>query len=168
MNVQLPKVLFLMAGLLLLSPVIHAEDAKPYTISDVGKIDANTYLGWKVFHTTCYSCHGVDAKGTDVAPNLIDSINEKKMSRNEVITKILTRYRITVSADEVADPTTRRQIMMEEVLKHERAEQGELIMPSWSQNQDIRPHVEDIYAYLKARADGVLGTGEPEAVLPEK
>ncbi len=161
MNKKLLINLCLISGLMLGSVLASAEGEKPYTVTD-GKVDKNTYLGWKVFHTTCYSCHGVDAKGTDVAPSLIDSINEKKMSKNEVITKILTRYRITVSADEVADPATRRQIMMEEVLKYERAQQGELIMPSWSQNQDIRPHVEDIYAYLKARADGVLSLGEPK------
>ena len=161
MNKKLLVALCLASGLMLGGNLASAEDEKPYTITD-GKVDTNTYLGWKVFNTTCYSCHGVDATGTDVAPNLIDSINEKNMSKNEVITKILTRYRITVSADEVADPTTRRQIMMEEVLKYERAQQGELIMPSWSQNQDIRPHVEDLYAYLKARADGALCAGEPQ------
>ncbi len=52
--------------------------------------------------------------------------------------------------------------MMEEVLKHERAEQGEIVIPSWSTSPDVKPHIEDLYAYLKARADGVLEDGEPE------
>ena len=54
--------------------------------------------------------------------------------------------------------------MMAEVMKYQRAEQGEIIMPAWSQSPYVQPHLEDIYAYLKARSDGVLGTGEPEVV----
>jgi mono/diheme cytochrome c family protein len=30
------------------------------------------YNGWKWWHVYCYRCHGVDANGTTVAPNLTD------------------------------------------------------------------------------------------------
>ena len=149
-------------GIFLAQPLV-AEEEKPYTITD-GKVDINTYVGWKVFHMNCYSCHGVDATGSDVAPSLVDSL--KDMNRNEFITKVLTRYRLTMGAGEFQDSTARREMMMAEVQKQERAEQGEIIMPAWSQSPYVKPHVEDLFAYLKARADGALGTGEPQKAEP--
>jgi hypothetical protein len=32
------------------------------------------YNGWKWFHVYCFRCHGVDAAGSDIAPNLRESI----------------------------------------------------------------------------------------------
>lgn len=156
------RIVCLGLGLFLTQP-LTADEEKPYTITD-GKADINTYVGWKVFHMNCYSCHGVDAVGTDVAPSLVDSL--KDMNRNEFITKVLTRYRLTMGAGEVHDSTARREMMMAEVQKHERAEQGDIIMPAWSQSPYVKPHVEDLFAYLKARADGALGTGEPQKAEP--
>ena len=48
---------------------------------------------------------------------------------------------------------------MEEISK---AERGEIIMPSWEYDPEVKPHVLDIYVYLRARADGALGPGKPE------
>ena len=36
----------------------------------------NVYSGWKVWHVYCYRCHGINAVGTTLAPNLTDP-NEK-------------------------------------------------------------------------------------------
>lgn len=147
-------------GLMLSNP-LFAEEEKPYTIKD-GKVDVYTHAGWKVFNMNCYGCHGVDAVATDVAPDLLESL--KGMTKNEFITKVLTRYRITMGAGQIMgdDQTALREAMMAEVMKHERSKQGEIIMPAWSQSPYVQPHVEDLYSYLKARSDGVLGTGEPE------
>ena len=160
MNILFTRLVCLLAGLLIINPVLNAEE-KPYTITD-GKVDIYTHVGWKVFNMNCYSCHGVDAVSTDIAPNLVESL--KDMTKNEFITKVLTRYRITMGAGQITgdDQTALREAMMAEVMKHQRAEQGEIIMPAWSQSPYVQPHLEDLYAYLKARSDGVLGTGEPE------
>ena len=49
-----------------------AAEPVPGSYHVVGdKVDRSTYLGWKVFHTSRYGCHGVDALGTDVAPSLV-------------------------------------------------------------------------------------------------
>ena len=56
-----------------------------------------------------------------------------------------------------------REAMMAEVMKHQRAEQGEIIMPAWSQKVLMfKPHLEDLYAYLKARSDGVFRKRESQ------
>ncbi len=164
MKIQLTKIL-LAATLILANPFINAEEDKPYTITD-GKVDIYTHVGWKVFNMSCYSCHGVDAVETDIAPDLLESL--KDMTRNQFITKVLTSYRITVGANQIRgeDQTALRDAMMAEVLKEDRAEQGEIIMPAWSRSPYVEPHVEDLYSYLKARSDGVIGAGEPEVVIP--
>ncbi len=35
-------------------------------------------------------------------------------------------------------------------------------MPSFASNQNVLPYMSDIFAYLKARSDGVIGTARPE------
>lgn len=166
MKIKLSIPLLLMAGLLTASPQIFAEDKKPYVMNN-GKFDLYTHVGWKVFNMNCYGCHGVDAAGTDIAPHLTESL--KSMTKNEFITKVLTSYRITIGENQIIgdDRMALRNAMLDEVLKQERAEQGEIIMPTWSRSPYVEPHVEDLYTYLKARSDGVLGVGEPE-VIPRK
>jgi hypothetical protein len=127
-----------------------------------GRVDRGTYRGWKVFHTNCYGCHGVDALGTDVAPSLVERV--KLLSPREFSFKVLTRYRIVVPSSEAAgdDQTAIREAVIEEVLKQERGKKGEILMPPWESQSAVKPHVLDLYAYLSARADGVLGPGRPK------
>ena len=140
-----------------------AAEPVPGSYHVVGdRVDLGTYLGWKVFHTTCYSCHGVDAVGTDVAPSLLERV--KLLSPREFAFKVLTRYRIVVPSSDAAgdDQTAVREAIIEEVLKQERGKKGEILMPPWETNTTVKPHVLDLYAYLSARADGALGPGRPK------
>src|SRR3990172_1762600 len=136
-------------------------DTKFYQVVD-GKVDANTLRGWQVFHRTCYVCHGVGAVGTDVGPSLVDRV--KNMPVTEFANKVLNRYRIVTPMDEATAESNLiwREAMIQEMLRHERGERGELMMPAWEKNFRVRPHLLDLYAYLQARADGALGPGEPE------
>lgn len=135
-----------------------SENGVPYQVVD-GKVDASTYLGWRVFHSACYGCHGVDATGTTVAPDLVERI--KTLNARDFTDVVLTRYRITLGFDDAAadDNTALRQQFLELVLKHER---GQLIMPEWGRDANVQPHILDIYAYLRARSDGALGPGRPQ------
>jgi mono/diheme cytochrome c family protein len=130
---------------------------KPYRIVN-GKVDQSTYLGWRAYHSACHTCHGVDATGTSVAPSLVESM--KKLSAHDFTVKVLTSYRIVLGSGATSgdDQTSVREAMVEEVLRRER---GELVMPAWEHDSGVRPHLLDLYAYLKARADGALGPGEP-------
>jgi hypothetical protein len=40
----------------------------------------------------------------------------------------------------------------------------ENVMPSFGTTEDVVDYLEDIYAYLKGRSDGVLGRGRPKRV----
>jgi cytochrome c2 len=136
---------------------------KFYTVKN-GKVDENTRRGWEVFHRTCYVCHGIDAVGTKVAPDLTERV--KNMSATEFTNIVLNRYRIVVPMDEVSvdNNIVWREAMIKEMERHERGEHGELVMPGWEKNFRVRPHLIDIFAYLQARSDGVLGTGEPQLI----
>lgn len=135
-------------------------EQKPYRIVN-GKVDEATYRGWQIYHSTCHGCHGVDATGTPVGPSLVERM--QGMSAHDFTVKVLTSYRIVLDAGSVHtdDPTAVREAIVAEVLRRER---GEVVMPAWESNDKVRPHLLDLYAYLKARADGALGTGKPQRI----
>ncbi len=140
-----------------LANVKHTEKTKRavYTIEN-GKVDNKTFVGWRLFNSTCFVCHGQNATGTDIAPNLLTSL--EGMSEFKFRKKVLHRYFAKVNLD---DPD-RRLAFLSQVA----GEQGvtKFKMPTWSDDPNIRPHISDLYAYLKARSDGALGEGRPEQI----
>jgi hypothetical protein len=132
-----------------------------------GRVDAGTYAGWKLFHSSCHACHGIGGVGTDVAPNLVEKI--VNYTPRGFATKVLTSYRIVPMSPDSGPPETlaEREALLELVMRRERMERGQPLMPSWDSNAEVAPHVLDIYAYLTARAEGGLGPGKPK-VLPAK
>jgi len=122
-----------------------------YTVKD-GKVDNKTYVGWRLFNSTCFVCHGKDATGTERAPNLLPLV--AKMSAYKFRKRMLRRYFAKVNLD---DPQRRATFLGQ--ISEEDAK--EFQMPSWSDDPNIRPHIGDLYAYLKARSDGALGKGRP-------
>jgi mono/diheme cytochrome c family protein len=131
-----------------------------------GRVDVGTYAGWKLYHTACYVCHGVGGTGTDVAPNLVDKIVYH--TPRGFATKVLSSYRIVPMPDgSPADKDAEREALLELLMKRERQVQGQPLMPAWDSDDEVAPHVLDLYAYLNARAAGVLGPGKPR-LLPAK
>lgn len=132
----------------------HTKKAA-YTVED-GKVDSKTYAGWRLFNSTCFVCHGQNATGTDIAPNLLtrlEGVSEFKFRKT-----MLHRYFGKVNLDDPA----RRQNFLNEVAGEKAA--AEFKMPTWSDEPNIRPHISDLYAYLKARSDGALGEDAPEQI----
>jgi mono/diheme cytochrome c family protein len=166
-SVRIPSCIALCLLTLTALPLFAQSRVEPmpgdYRILD-GQVDRGTYTGWRLFHSTCYVCHGVDALGTDVAPNLVERI--KTLTPRAFVTKVLTSYRIVLPADDAsADPTAAREAMIDEVMRKERGSRGEIVMPAWEGKARIKPHVLDLYAYLSARADGKLGPGKPRLMV---
>jgi methanol metabolism-related c-type cytochrome len=113
--------------------VTAAEEQKPYTIKD-GKVDSHTYNGWRRYTESCLRCHGPDGAGSSYAPNLLESL--KSMSEDQAKDVIINgRVNVNASADNV--------------------------MPAFGEVEDVALYLDDIYAYLKARSDGVLDRGRP-------
>jgi hypothetical protein len=143
------------------SPRVTADDhpasPAPYRVVG-GRVDNATYIGWQVYHQSCYLCHGLDAVGTALAPSLVDSMHH--LSAQDFAIKVATSYRIVLGLDAASgdDPTAIREAMMAEV---RRQEDPLLLMPAWEGDPKVKPHLSDLYAYLKARSDGALGPGKP-------
>jgi methanol metabolism-related c-type cytochrome len=125
------------AGALALSPPVGAQDEeeeKPYSIVD-GKVDQGTYNGWRRYHASCHTCHGPDGLGSSYAPNLVDSL--KSMTYDEYAEVVINgRQNVTTGQQSV--------------------------MPGFGEVMDVATYLDDIYAYLEARADGALGRGRPQ------
>ena len=133
--------------------VVNKKRRAPYTIVDGNKVDDKTYVGWRLFNSTCFVCHGKHATGTDVAPNLLKSLED--MSARKFRKKVLSKYFAKVNLD---DPD-RRLAFLEQISQE--AAKG-FKMPTWSNDPNIRPHIGDLYSYLKARSDGALSEVRPE------
>ena len=155
--------MIVIVGALFTGPVagIAADDGDPppgtYRIVE-GKLDKGAYAGWFTYHLSCFMCHGQDATGTDVAPDLRKSL--KTMSQIQFANKVLVRYRILGIPG--GPPTeASRDSVRDEVLHQRRGPAGTLTMPVWPDNPGMKPHVLDLYAYLKARSDNAIGPGRP-------
>ena len=109
---------------------------KPYTVVD-GKVDKKTFNGWRRYTESCLRCHGPDGAGSSYAPSLVDSANH--MTQDE-FNEIVVNGRTNVNAA------------------------SENVMPPFGEVEDVVTYLDDIWAYLKARADGVLGRGRPPRI----
>ena len=114
------------AALAAVAPAASAQDEKPYKIKD-GVVDWYTFSGFRRYHAECHVCHGPDGLGSSFAPALLESM--KTMSYDEYA-EIVVNGRENV--------TTSQQNKM----------------PSFGSNPNVMCFIDDIYAYLKARADG--------------
>ncbi len=110
------------------------DQQKPYTVKE-GKVDKATYNGWRRYTESCLRCHGPDGAGSSYAPSLTDSL--KQMSEDEFKELVVNGRKNVNTANEN-------------------------IMPPFGEVEDVMLYLDDIYAYLKARADGAIGRGRPE------
>ncbi|MFY7940492.1 MAG: c-type cytochrome, partial [Burkholderiaceae bacterium] len=156
--------------LLLVPPLVAQPRIEPvpgdYRLVN-GKVDSGTYTGWRIFHTACFGCHGVGGVGTDIAPNLVERVQQ--MTPRAFATKVLTSYRIVppISGANSDDSAALREAMLQDILRRERGVGAPVRMPAWEFDPDVNPHVLDLFAYLSARADG-LGPGKPELIVPKR
>ncbi len=122
-------------AMLPLAPTLGAaQEDKPYRIKD-GKVDWYTFSGFRRYHADCHVCHGPDGLGSSFAPALATTM---KTYSYEDYAEVVTNGRRNVSAGK------------------------ENVMPAFGKNPNVMCFIEDIYAYLKARADGALGRGRPK------
>jgi methanol metabolism-related c-type cytochrome len=133
--------LWVVVGLVLAPRLVLAAEGgqssgKPYTITN-GKVDFKTYNGWRRYTESCMRCHGPDGAGSSYAPDLVDSV--KHMSEDQ-FNDIVVNGKTEVNAA------------------------NNEVMPPFGTVEDVVTYLDDIWAYLKARSDGVLGRGRPPRV----
>lgn len=113
----------------------HADDTKPpYTVKNGNEVDMSTYKGFLYYGDECLRCHGPDGLGSSYAPNLTDAL--KTIDKTKFETIVMSGIKqVSNSSD--------------------------LVMPAFGTNPDVVDNLDSIYAYLKARSDGVLNRGHP-------
>jgi methanol metabolism-related c-type cytochrome len=111
-----------------------ADGTPTYNIASDGTVDWYTFSGFRRYHSECHVCHGPDGEGSTYAPGLVDSL--KTMSYPEFMLIVATGK--------------------EEVRTDKQSK-----MPALGNNLNVACYLDDIYVYLKARADGVLPRGRP-------
>ena len=107
-----------------------------------GWMDFATYKGWRSYHAECHVCHGPDAMGSTYAPSLMVSLQQG------------------LSYDDFFN------VIMNGRGEAEGAQKGN-VMPAFGANTNVAPHVEDMYRYVKARAEGKIRRGVRLPKLPK-
>jgi mono/diheme cytochrome c family protein len=133
-----------------------------------GRVDAGTYAGWRLFQANCQTCHGVGGVGTTRAPGLVERINTYTL--RGFAGKVLTSYRIEglMPGGGPGESEAERQARRKDGLRRERTAPGQPLMPAWEKDDEVPPHVADLYAYLSARAEAGLGPGKPVLIHPQR
>ena len=110
-------------------------DGKPtYNVASDGTVDWYTFSGFRRYHSECHVCHGPDGEGSTYAPGLLESL---KTTSYDDFFQVVASGREVVRADKQSK------------------------MPALGDNRNVMCYIDDIYVYLKARADGVLPRGRP-------
>lgn len=113
---------------------------EPYVIKD-GAVDFGTYNGYRRYHAHCHTCHGPDGLGSSYAPGLVESIQD-------------IGYEGFIEAV---------------VYGIENVGGGQQsVMPSFAEDANVTDNIDDIWAYLKGRADDVVPRGRPQRIEPEE
>ena len=113
----------------------ETADGNPtYNITGDGTVDWYTFSGFRRYHSECHVCHGPDGEGSTYAPGLLESL---KTTSYDDFMLVVASGREVVRADKQSK------------------------MPALGDNRNVMCYIDDIYVYLKARADGVLPRGRP-------
>jgi len=119
-----------------------SDAAAPYSVecgqvNDAGEafcyVDADTYIGWRTFHGFCHVCHAQDAVGSTFAPNLLDRMRESDMTRDLFVDRLANGFTGQVG-----------------------------VMPPWKDNPNVSKRYNELFSYLRARADKALPPGRPK------
>jgi methanol metabolism-related c-type cytochrome len=106
-----------------------------YSIKPDGKTDWYTYSGFIRYHSECHVCHGPFGDGSSYAPALKDSL--KTLSYNDFLGVVAGgRKDVNTANDKV--------------------------MPAFGDNKNVMCVIDDIYIYLRARANDALGRIRPD------
>jgi methanol metabolism-related c-type cytochrome len=111
------------------------KDGNPtFKVQADGTVDWYTYSGYRRYHSECHVCHGPDGEGSTYAPALRESL--KTLSYGDFL-GVVASGRQSVSSSR------------------------ESVMPAFGSNQNVACYMDDLYVYLRARANDALGRVRP-------
>jgi methanol metabolism-related c-type cytochrome len=106
-----------------------------YKVQPDGTVDWFTYSGFRRYHSDCHVCHGPDGEGSSYGPALKNSL--KTMSYPE-FTAVVVNGRTNVNTAQ------------------------ENVMPAFGTNRNVMCYLDDIFIYLRARANDAIPRGRPQ------
>jgi methanol metabolism-related c-type cytochrome len=111
------------------------KDGNPtYKIQADGTVDWYTYSGFRRYHSECHVCHGPDGMGSSYAPALAFSL--KTLSYNDFLGAVAAGKKEVNTAQD-------------------------LVMPAFGLDKNVMCYIDDIYIYLRARANDAVPRGRP-------
>jgi methanol metabolism-related c-type cytochrome len=113
----------------------YDKDGTPtFKIQSGGTVDWFTYSGFRRYHSDCHVCHGPDGEGSTYAPALKDSL--KKISYADFLAAVASgRKNVSTASDNV--------------------------MPAFGTNPNVMCYLDDLFVYLRARANDAVPRGRP-------
>lgn len=145
------------AALLLAGCAVEVQNKEAgQELARLSKPPGSIYAGWLVYQERCVSCHGPDATGTAVGPNLLPRVQE--MGPRRFVSSVLKRYDWGLLTQAVREGDG-LDALIEEILQ--RKDGYAMKMPAWEGEPVVTAHIVDVYAYLSARAQGTQGPGRP-------
>jgi hypothetical protein len=109
--------------------------------------------GWRVYQARCAGCHGEHATGGGRAPDLLVAV--RSMGARRFADEVLRRYDWNLPP--LPDDSVRESRIDQPLRRRQDAQS----MPDWQGDPRITAHIDDLYAYLAARSDGLQGPGRP-------
>jgi methanol metabolism-related c-type cytochrome len=105
-----------------------------YHVSADGTVDWFTYSGFRRYHSDCHVCHGPDGEGSSYAPALAHSL--QSIDYSEFLETVASgREKLSSASNEV--------------------------MPAFGANRNVMCYIDDIFVYLRARANKAIPRGRP-------
>ena len=112
------------------------KDGSPtYKVGGDGVVDWYTYSGFRRYHSDCHVCHGPDGMGSSYAPALRDSL--KTLSYGDFLGVVAGGRKNVNSAQEN-------------------------VMPAFGTNANVMCYLDDIFVYLRARANDAWPRARPD------
>jgi len=123
--------------------VVKSVDGKYYDkqgnptfrVQGDGTVDWYTYSGYRRYHSDCHTCHGPDGEGSSYAPALAESL--KTLGYSDFLNTVINGRKNVNTAQEN-------------------------VMPSFGTNRNVMCYLDDIFVYLRARANEAVPRGRPE------
>ena len=113
---------------------LDKEGSPTFKVASDGTVDWYTYSGYRRYHSECHVCHGPDGEGSTYAPGLRNSL--KTMSYADFLGAVASgRKNVSASQNNV--------------------------MPAFGDNPNVACYMDDLYVYLRARANDAVARGRP-------
>jgi methanol metabolism-related c-type cytochrome len=111
------------------------KDGNPtFKIEADGSVDWYTYSGFRRYHSECHVCHGPDGEGSSYAPPIRESLG--RLSYGDVM-GVTASGRKNLGGGQ------------------------EKVMPAFGDNRNVMCYFDDIFVYLRARANEAVPRGRP-------